>query len=736
MVARSSEVDVKKYDQDGVQSVSNAASSNLQSVASSSESSPVREGANLYDVAKTENILHHFKSYNYLFTLAALENSVVSDISKLAASAEKYVVARSHGKVKEGLDVEINPIYKDQQVETGVLYDSEGVRLLPVLVPDYGGKKLVEQFNSRSSGRFNFYFQDLEIESIMAFDKRTGFAKANKISFTIVEPYSLSGFIEALQVAAVAAGHPTYKSAPFVLKVEFKGYPDWTSNPSDDWKQIEPATRYFVIRFTEVQIKADDTGTRYFCKAVPINEIAYGESNKLKTNISMAGKTVKEILNNLMNEVNKTTKQANGVSESATIRGNQAQCDEYEIFFPVQSLDGKVIWDQENSAIANSVVADLARDNVNYEFVDPIEKQKREGIPGRRVTYNPLTPSVQFASQSNIHDIIATVVRDSVNVQQILKDIETYIKDGEFVDYFTIGIEILPKNLWDPLRNQPFYTYRYYVLPYTIHYTKIPGFESKTIDPANIKKFVRRTYNYLYTGKNIDIISLNLNFNHLYFQTQPYNQGNKSIYGQRSAFGTNGGERVAITYGSDPSKIAQGQGNEPSPLLIDTRGDEVQYGNGSTRYTQEDPYQTLARNLSQAILDNTAMSMLDIEIIGDPVYLVQNGIGNIRSESLPGVFSLTKTGDYDNLIGDIYIEVKFKNPVDVPDETGAVTFNEVSTFSGLFKVNTVKSRFSDGQFKQTLSLYRIPGQPEETKQPSGIQTDINIYQDFPTTNFA
>lgn len=683
---------------------------------------------NLYETAKTENILHYFKSYNYLFTLAALENSVINDISRLEESSERFVVARSQGKTT-GLDTEIIPILRDRRSETGILYDEAGVRLLPDLQPDYEGKKLATRFNEESPGRFNFYFQDVEIENIMAFDQRTGYSKANKISFTIVEPYSLAGFIEALQVAAVAAGHPTYRAAPFVLKLEFKGYPDWVQGVSDQFEQIEPATRYFVVRFTEVQIKADETGTRYFCKAVPINEIAFGEPNKLKSNTSMSGSTVKEILKNLMAEINKTVRQTNGVTEDSRVRGNQAQTDEYEILFPTVTTTGRIDWDKENNVFANSQVADLTRDNVNYAFVDPVKKEEAAQTPNRRVVYNPVKPSVQFAAQSNIHDIIATVVRDSAVIQSILKDVTTKLKDGEFIDYFTVGVEVRPKDLWDTARNQPFYVYSYYVLPYKIHFSKIPGFENNTIDPKNIKQYVRRSYNYLYTGKNIDILGLNINYNHLYFQAQPYNQGNKSIYGQRSAIGTNAEGRVIIPEGTDPKKIAEGQGIYPSAVLVDTNASNVQYGNGSTRYTQADPYHTLTKNLHQAILDNTAMSQLDLEILGDPVFLVQNGIGNIRRN--PVLKGFTTTGEYDNLTSDVYVEVIFQSPVDVPDENGNVQFNEVGIVSGLYKVRSVVSKFVDGFFKQTLSLFRIPSQPNETKQPSVAQAEIQIYAEIP-----
>jgi len=68
-------------------------------------------------------------------------------------------------------------------------------------------KSLVSEFNEKSPGRFDMFIDNLEIETVMARDQNSASTQPTKISFDVFEPYSINGFIEALQVASQASGH-------------------------------------------------------------------------------------------------------------------------------------------------------------------------------------------------------------------------------------------------------------------------------------------------------------------------------------------------------------------------------------------------------------------------------------------------------------------------------------------------------------------------------------------------
>lgn len=665
----------------------------------------------LYDASTSTNVLHYFRSYNYLFTLSCVENSSLTNLttpSRIAEVSEKFVIAKSSGKGSASIDASaIAPIKRDKTAELDIKaqYDKDGVRLPPSIYDDLSGKAIVEDFNNNSSGVYDFYFNDIEIETLMSFNKRSGFSKATKMSFSIIEPYSLAGLLEALQVSAVAAGHPTYKSAPYILKLEFKGYADWDDSQS---MKVEPATRYFIIRFSEMAIQADEQGTKYSCKAVPLNELGFGEPNKLKTNMNIKGDTVKDILDDLMTQINQTNREQNKVSKSAS-SGNGTQADEYEIHFPKDAGDYS---SPENESLTRKKVAELSVDNVAYAFLDPVEKEK-----GTYKRNSPkLAASVQFSSGSNIHDCISSIIRDSEYGTDIFTNFKNRVDENDQIDYFNIVMESVPKDLWNDAGSQPFYIYKFYVVPYKIHYTQIPGYQNGTMDETKVNRLVRRVYNYMYTGQNRDVLSFNLAFNSLYFQNQPVNEGNQAIdTGSDGATYKPVGEVVTESSGSQ-SQDAQGSGSSVNERRVDIRTTEVNSGAGpSTRPLQKSPYSAMIKNLHQAIIDNVGMAQLDIEILGDPLYLVQNGIGNLRVKPHSSFVGLTETGDIDFQSGDIYVEINFRNPKDIGAD-GIMQFSETTSFSGLYKVLSVNSKFNNGSFTQRLSMIRMPAQKADTKQ--------------------
>jgi hypothetical protein len=145
--------------------------------------------------------------------------------------------------------------------------------------------------------------------------------------------------------------------------------------------------------------------------------------------------------------------------------------------------------------------------------------------------------------------------------------------------------------------------------------------------------------------------------------------------------------------------------------------------------SQTDPYHALAINMHQAILDNVDQCSVEMEIIGDPFYLVTSGMGNSRPKISNGI---TDEGEAAYTSGDVMVLITFKNPVDIDEVTGETLFStEIGPYSGLFRVINVTSKFKDGIFLQTLHLLRIPAQldglPPEI--PEGV-----ISKDNPIAN--
>jgi hypothetical protein len=132
---------------------------------------------------------------------------------------------------------------------------------------------------------------------------------------------------------------------------------------------------------------------------------------------------------------------------------------------------------------------------------------------------------------------------------------------------------------------------------------------------------------------------------------------------------------------------------------------------------QDDPYFVLAENLHRALIDPRAsMVLANINIIGDPFFLVTGGIGNqVKTSDRSSSIDFTQA---QHLYGDMIVDIKFQNPQDIGDN-GFITYNKkvTSPFHGAYIVNKIVSTFKEGQFKQNLELRKIAGQdPTNTVQ--------------------
>ena len=71
-------------------------------------------------------------------------------------------------------------------------------------------------------GQFDFFLDKLEIESTIGLEKGAN-TNMHKLSFKVIEPYSMGMFMMSLQEAAWAANHDNYLQAPYLLTIDFRG---------------------------------------------------------------------------------------------------------------------------------------------------------------------------------------------------------------------------------------------------------------------------------------------------------------------------------------------------------------------------------------------------------------------------------------------------------------------------------------------------------------------------------
>jgi hypothetical protein len=644
-----------------------------------------------------KNILHNYRTFNYLFTLAAVGDDALRNPDKLRTSENYLPVAKSSGK--------------SSKVKTGP------------------ASSLIDGFNDLSSGRFDLFLNNVEITTLMAFSKNTNLTMATSISFEVFEPHSISGFIEALQVSAVAAGNKSFMSAPFLLKMEFMGYPDTETSPSDNYQSVgDQATRYFIITITKVEVDMNETGTRYRCNAVAHNEMAYGTMNQVKHPIKMEGSTVGKVLASLMKSLTESSKQA---AEAAAGKNNKApvEWDLYDIIYPSRISGGKFDYEKSNTEIKDATIVQGLSSPNNFampetgKVAEDNDKNAERGKPKvaqdcfneqtetntARAKAGPDTASnLQFSAGSNIHDIIASVIRDSSYGKKILE--KGPDNDG-MVDYVHIAVESQPTGKWNEVTLRPTYKYVYVVLPYRMHASRVPMFQ-KQLSKDDVDKlknlYVKRKYSYVYTGKNVDVRKFNLRFNTLFYQAYPQGMGTNIFADPQANY-----KKSIVKKKIDPTDPARSEeiiipASPMGEATVAETGVTKTGGTGGRRDYKE--YDILVENMHRAVINNIDMVSCELEILGDPYFLCTGGNGNYRPELVDA--GITKNGEAPYQTGDVIVIVEFQTPQDAGVTDQAIKFYN-TPFSGCFRVTKVRSKFNDGMFTQVLSMIRIPGQPED-----------------------
>jgi hypothetical protein len=640
---------------------------------------------------KQSNPLNAYRSYTYNFTLAALKADALKNPDSYKLNSDYFVIAKSGGKGFTG--IKQSSSFEYEKINSKKTEPSRGG-----LARDRNRKSfvegLVQGFNKESPGRFDFYIDDVDVQSIISGNESTSLTTHTKLEFRVFEPYSMTGFIEALQVSSMSAGHANYIECPFLLKIEFRGYPD--NLDISDPEIVPNTTRWIVFRFTGIDVAVDASGTSYVCKAVPFNEFVYGEASRLTKDISTTGSTAGELLTNFFKNLNTSN------AEEAKLEGRDSRLfDEYEIFFPIKNQEGISV-DYKNANytpndIFLSSMGEFLKTNTVYKFKDEADTSDSGLTPSNRLT--------SFSQGSDIPDIISSVIRDSEFGKNI---ISTQPDDRGFVPYFFIHSESEIKG-HDQKTNRDYYKYKFLVIPYDMHYTRIIPRPNCVIDSCKLKDYVHREYNYIYTGKNVDLIKFNLQFNTLFFQAIPRGLGNLPTTPSASVgIQSNNPNTVKL------KETCSGTGAAPIKPSADRSAPRPDGGNNAIA-PQADPYTILARSMHKAILENVDQVTADIEIIGDPYYLFTGGSGNQEIKLAPE--GTLENGEAPIYTGDVNILIKFKNPVDIDVDTGLAYFdNRVALYSGLFRVIEVNSKFKGGMFSQNLSLVRLPTQIEDTNQ--------------------
>jgi len=602
-------------------------------------------------------------------------------------------------------------------------------------------------------GQFDFFIDNLVLEQSIGFEHDSN-TNVTDISFNITEPYSMGMFFISLETLARDKGHKNWRDATWTLTIEFRG-----NLETGKMGNIPTTFRCIPFVITDIDMTVDNKGAIYQISAMPTSQAALANEYKnFKTEVSVDGKSVQEVLqtgpNSLQVYLNKVAE------EEAARRGPDFVPDEYVILFPK-------VW---SSASGNDIVKDAGattdliltptglKSILGVTRATPVKEGTRGNLEQDGANCNVLgsaiidvdgdrTATPPTRKNNEVFDDAGNIIKGKVNTLKDPKtsnfkfpqdsDIQNAINQvllkSDFVRK-TLGPEALTPQGWRQWWRLDMQVYKITtdanlgytgekpkvivirVIPYNVHASRVtaPNIKVKGFD--QLKKQAVKEYNYIYTGKNVDIIDFKIYFDNGFVTSMLADSFSKN---SDIVTGTQNGEGV-VKAPLNPV----GKGNEPEEGVLPTitkffktlTNTDKKGGSGP------DSSVTRAARLFHDAITKTQGDMieLDMTIIGDPYYIAHSGMGNYTGSSTSDSSNILDDGSINYQNGEVDVVVNFRTPIDINQGTGLYTFTgttmsaPVNSWSGLYRLTEVTSTFKGGEFRQKLGGYRRPYQEATT----------------------
>lgn len=535
-----------------------------------------------------------------------------------------------------------------------------------VITLSAGGTQILKS----AGGDSEFFIDNLVIESNVGFTPETGNMFHTGFSFKVIEPYSMGRFFEAIQTAALDAGCQNYLEVPIDMTIEFIGHIDCNTLSVS----LAP-TKYFSMKIQEIDMAVNHQGAVYQVEAYPFDEHAFNTSyGTTKTDLTICCNeggpyTVEDILikaeKSLVNQINLKLK------EEKTKQLVNTEND-FKLNLMGPAAGASLGFDNFKKG-----PTPFTKDNVAYQ--NGIYNRQNLKIDHKNVEF-------KFNQGSSIADIINQVILTSEWSAQA----ET---SGNQKVWMTILPKLENKGDIDLKTGIPPRTFTYSVEPYVV--------DTSAHQPVNMGSGsgkIVRSYYYIWTGKNKDILSFQIKFDDGFYIALS-SDGNKEASNRTTnRTSSQAVEKTPYTSIPEPDGV-------PPPLIPETvRRDSISSKtrkNGGIPF--EDNRSLAGKQFHDVVTRGSDMVELDLGIMGDPYFLGGRENGQFKYED-----------------GEQCITIEFATPEGLGAEcTGFVgTSDSTRRFCGIYRVLEVKSEFNKGRFTQTLSCSRQLGQDSGASGPS------------------
>jgi hypothetical protein len=512
----------------------------------------------------------------------------------------------------------------------------------------------------------DYYIENFRFTSVVGQNSKGARSSNNfDIAFDIHEPYGVAFLAELVQLAH-SKGIEDHFEIPYLLEIKFNGY-DSQGNPVSNIPESGP--KYIPIKIIDIKFSINSTATVYHVSAVPYSHIPLQDQHDafIRDNISLTGETFEQLIASLSKHLNQA--EANKAIEE------QRQADTYEFLISDEDLKNSKVG---FTHVSQGGVVDVVRQDMNGETGEAVQINANSTI---KSAIQAISNATDFGAKFN------TTGQPESN------------QGNEKQPYRLIKVIPVVKDLGP--YNTSTMRYRKTVV-FKIETQKMYGFITPGMPNAGAQtRGWQKEYNWIFTGKNQDIVDFQAEYNIQYFQIRNSFVDQK---GKVTGAISNPGEMPA---NRNLTRTAAG-GNTFNPALRSTSQPVTDQVYNSYRGAG---HQQASDNMDN-VLNNPGADMIvvDLTIIGDPDWIPQDKSvlpnGNSSSGNARIVNGSLAVDSHDS-----FVMLKFKTPRDYNPEKGLMQIDTEQTFvQGLYRVIILESVFESGKFQQNLKMVRVQDQ--------------------------
>jgi hypothetical protein len=604
------------------------------------------------------------------------------------------------------------------------------------------------RFDSDRVGTFygtpEYYINNFTMRAVIAANEKTGNTNAFKFEWDIYEPYSMGLLLQSLQVAARASGYVNYlDNCPYVLRLDFKGFDEMGVPLST----IKP--KFFVMKLVSVKFQVTEAGSSYKMEGVPYNHQGYSdEINITYKDIKLiADDKTEGTVQELLQTGTRSLKVILNENERLLVKeGLVGIPDEYDIVFaetssdpgsstPPSGSENRATVDPKSSSSSRSVGSsstvsdppsvssnDIAKSTFGFsqskggnfifkKYGDQVDE--KTGIVKRdNMSIDPKNRSFLFSQGQTIISMINQIILSSEYAKKAIIP----QADG-FIRWWKVDVQVKLLEFDDSTADFA-KKFIFRIVPFLVHHTVFSNPNSAPIGYDKIQKKLVKKYSYIYTGENIDVIRFDININNLFYSgTNPSPENKTDQASNQDDSGPVQTQNLTVKTGEGASPNAKVANLGRKRIKRDPKLLESMIKGGAGI---KDTQQKVAESFHSAFVNGTSADLIkvDLEILGDPYWMVDSGFANYFSESADPTDQINSDNTMNYESGDVFVYLNFRTPADVNETNSLYDFPSLgkeSPFSGIYRVISCESQFNEGQFKQKLGCIRMPGQAIEFK---------------------